>query len=67
MHIFRIIHQKLNSKNVFQPLLVLHLTKIQFPTKNFVAKFYIKVYRFRPDLGKTVVKSLTNDYDYLYL
>ena len=23
--------------------------------------------RFDPDLGKTAVKSLTNDYDYLYL
>ena len=41
------LRQNSHSKDVFRPLLVLHLTKIQFPTENFVAKFFIKVHRFR--------------------
>ena len=47
MQILRLIHQKLNSKDVFRPLVVLHLTKIQFATKNYVANIFIKVHRFR--------------------
>ena len=43
---FRLIHQKLNSKDFLRPLVVTHLFKIEFPTINFLAKFFIKSHRF---------------------
>ena len=36
----------MNSKGFFQPLVVTYLFKIQFSTKNFLVKFFIKVHRF---------------------
>ena len=47
MHKFRLIHQRMNSKDFFLTTNVLHLFKIQFSTKNLLAKFFIKVHRFR--------------------
>ena len=31
----------------FRPLVVTHLFKIHFPTKNSLAKFFLKIHRFR--------------------
>ena len=47
MQRFRLIYQKLNSKDFFRPLVVLHLVKIEFPKNNFLAKFFIKMHGFR--------------------
>ena len=47
MHTIRLIHQKLNFKGFFRPLVVLHLFTIQFATTNFVTIFLIKVHWFR--------------------
>ena len=46
-HRFRLIHQKLNQEDFSGLLFVAHLFKIQFPTKNFLGKFFIKMHRFR--------------------
>ena len=40
-------HQKSNSKDFFRPLEVTHLLKIEFPTKKFLAEFFLKMHRFR--------------------
>ena len=48
VHKFRLIHQKLNSNDFFRPLVVTHLFQIRFATKNFPAKFFIKMQNF-PD------------------
>ena len=46
-HSFRLIHQKLNSKGFFQPLVVTYSFEFNL---NFLAKFFIKVQNF-PDPG----------------
>ena len=44
---FQLIDQKLNSKGFLRPLAVAHLFKIQFFTKKFLAKIFIKMHRFQ--------------------
>ena len=46
LHIFLLIYQKLNSKDFFRPMVMLHLFKIQFSTKNFLLKFFIQMHIF---------------------
>ena len=40
------INRKLKLKGHFRPLVVARLFKIQFSTKNFSAKYFIKIHRF---------------------
>ena len=47
MHRFRLIHQKLNSKGFFWPLVVTYLFKFQFLTKNVIAKIFIEMHGFQ--------------------
>ena len=45
MHRFPLIHEKLYSKVFFRALVMARLFKIQFSTKKFLAKIFIKIYK----------------------